>query len=321
MRIIFWGTPNYAVQSLKDLLNSEHQVIAVVTQPDKKRSRGNKLIPSPIKELSIENNIPVFTPENIKNDYEFLSILKSLRSDVFVVVAYGKILTKEVLEIPILGCWNAHASLLPRWRGAAPIQWSILEGDSYTGVGIMKMEEGLDTGDILIEEKIAIKDNDNFVSLSEKLSKISSNLIINSLRKISKKNLTLTKQENLNRKIKYARILIKNDYLIDFNQSSLTISRKIKALYPQMYINLKDKNLKITKIEIVEESDFINYNLQVKDVSNKPGTVLKILKNKGIMISTKSNPIILLEGKLEGKNIANGNNLIQQLKLNIGEEI
>ena len=156
MRIIFWGTPEYSVKSLEVLKKSEHDIVAVITQPDKKRSRGNKLISSPVKEYATKENIPVFTPVTIKENIQFISKLKDLSCDIFIVIAYGKILPKAILDIPKYKSWNAHASLLPRWRGAAPIQWSILEGDEFTGVGIMKMEEGLDTGDVLVEKQIKI---------------------------------------------------------------------------------------------------------------------------------------------------------------------
>ena len=170
MRVVFWGTPEYSLRSLEALINSEHEIVAVISQPDKKRSRGNKLIPSPIKEYALKHNIPVFTPQKIKGNIEFIKTIKSLSSDLFIVIAYGKILPKEVLEIPKLYAWNAHASLLPRWRGAAPIQWALLTGDKYTGVGIMKMEEGLDTGDLLIERNLKIDKEENLNSLTKKLS-------------------------------------------------------------------------------------------------------------------------------------------------------
>ena len=144
MKIIFWGTPDYSVESLKVLIDSHHKISAVITQPDKKRSRGSKLIASPIKKIALEHDIPVFTPRKIKNEISFIETLKSFDSDVFIVIAYGKILSNEILSIPRYGCWNAHASLLPRWRGAAPIQWALLKGDPFTGIGIIKMDEGLD---------------------------------------------------------------------------------------------------------------------------------------------------------------------------------
>ena len=175
MRIIFWGTPEYSVKSLEVLKKSDHDIVAVITQPDKKRSRGNKLISSPVKEYATKENIPVFTPETIKENIQFISRLKDLSCDLFIVIAYGKILPKAILDIPKYKSWNAHASLLPRWRGAAPIQWSILEGDKFTGVGIMKMEEGLDTGDVLVEKQIKIEGKDNLKTLSKSLSEEKSN--------------------------------------------------------------------------------------------------------------------------------------------------
>ena len=135
MRIVFWGTPDYSLRSLKALINSKHDIVAVISQPDKKRKRGNKLVPSPVKDYAMKNNISVFTPIKIKGNIEFINCLKNLSCDLFVVIAYGKILPKEILEIPKYYSWNAHGSLLPRWRGAAPIQWSLLEGDKYTGLG------------------------------------------------------------------------------------------------------------------------------------------------------------------------------------------
>ena len=159
----------------------DSDIIAVITQPDKKRSRGNKLKASPVKEYAIKENIPVFTPETIKDNFQFISRLKKLSCDLFVVIAYGKILPKAILDIPKYKSWNAHASLLPRWRGAAPIQWSILEGDTITGVGIMKMEEGLDTGDVLVEKQIKIENNDNLKTLTKKLSDLSSELFLRAI--------------------------------------------------------------------------------------------------------------------------------------------
>ena len=211
MNIIFWGTPEYSVESLKILIDSHHKISAVITQPDKKRSRGSKLIASPIKKIALDHDIPVFTPNRIKNNSSFIETLKSFKSDVFVVIAYGKILSSEILAIPRYGCWNAHASLLPRWRGAAPIHWALLKGDSFTGVGIIKMDEGLDTGDLLLEEKVQIEDSDNLYSLSHKLSILSSHLIYKSLEIIEKEpkdvKSKLTSQKLKDLEIKYARMI------------------------------------------------------------------------------------------------------------------
>ena len=325
MRIIFWGTPEYSVASLNILKKSDHEVIAVISQPDKKRSRGKKLVSSPVKLFAKSENIPVFTPEIIKGNNDFINEMKSRSCDLFIVIAYGKVLPKEVLEIPKYGCWNAHASLLPKWRGAAPIQWSLLEGDDFTGVGIMKMEEGLDTGDVLLEEQIKIEDNDNFLSLTEKLSNLSAKLIMAAISKLevniqSNINSFLTKQISLGREIKYARMINKEDYKIDWGNNPIEISRKIKGLYPRANTTFRGKNLKIIKIRILRSSEFTNKNNNYNSDLLKPGTIIGVIENEGIVISTKTNPIIVIEAKLEGKNISSKMQLIQQLQPIVGEK-
>ena len=320
MRIIFWGTPEYSVASLN---NSDHEVIAVISQPDKKRSRGNKLISSPVKKFAENENIPIFTPEVIKGNINFISKLKALSGDLFIVIAYGKILPKELLKIPKYGCWNAHASLLPRWRGAAPIQWSLLEGDAFTGVGIIKMEEGLDTGDVLLEEKIKIENNDNFITLTERLSHLSSELFMNAISKIQENidgtiDNYLTKQISLEREIKYARMINKSDFIVDWRNSAIDIYRKIKAFYPKANTTFKGRNLKIINIRILSNDEIANTKYVCINNNLKPGLIVAVKENEGIVITTKTEPIILLEAKLEGKNTSKGMQLIQQLQPTIG---
>ena len=321
MKIVFWGTPEYSLRSLEVINNSNHELVGVITQPDKKRSRGNKLIPSPVKQYAIKNNIPVISPNQIKDNVDFSNQLKELMPDIFIVIAYGKILSKEILNIPKYGCWNAHASLLPRWRGAAPIQRALLSGDKYTGVGIMKMDEGLDTGDILIEEKIIIENNENLLTLKDKLSELSSKLIIKSIDLLNIKNniseLNLLNQLGLNRKIKYANMITKSEYFLNLDDTAENIYKKVNGLFPRAYILFKNKNLKILKIKILSENILnIKYNK-----NQKAKVMIGIIKNEGIIISTKTFPILLIEGKLEGKNIANKNNLIQQLNIKIGDTL
>ena len=326
MKIIFWGTPEYSVNSLNILNKSEHEVITVISQPDKKRSRGKSLIPTPVKKYALDEKLQVLTPKFIKGNTEFINKLKNLSCDLFIVVAYGKILPKEILEIPKYGCWNAHASLLPRWRGAAPIQWSLLEGDIFTGVGIMRMEEGLDTGDLLLEEKIKIDHDDDLISLTEKLSLLSSKLLIMAIRILvknidSKINYTLTKQINLNREIKYARMINKYDYELNWKNDANNIFRTIKALHPRANTKFRGKNLKIIKIRILNNEEIQNNTFNIIQDNSEPGTILGQSENEGILISTKTQPIILLEAKLEGKNISKRNQLIQQLKPIVGENL
>ena len=326
MKIIFWGTPDYSIESLKKLINSHHKISAVITQPDKKRSRGSKLIPSPIKKIALEHDIPVFTPYKIKNNTSFIETLKLFSSDVFIVIAYGKILSSEILSIPRYGCWNAHASLLPRWRGAAPIHWALLKGDSFTGVGIIKMDEGLDTGDLLLEEKVRIKESDNLHTLSQELSILSSNLIYKSLEIIEKEpkaiKSKLSPQKLKNIEVKYARMINKEDYKLDFNDRAENILRKVKGLFPKSYIIHSGKVLKILNIRLLSESEKkkIDKTYAKRNINNI-GKVLEIFKNEGVVIATKTEPILIKEIKLEGKNISKENQLIQQLNLNKGEKL
>jgi len=326
VRIIFWGTPEYSIASLDIFIKSKHEIIGIVSQPDKKRSRGNKLISSPVNSFAEQESIKIYTPAKIRDNIHFINELKSLSCDLFIVIAYGKILPKEILEIPKFGCWNAHASLLPRWRGAAPIQWSLIKGDEFTGVGIMKMNEGLDTGDILLEEKIKIDNNDNLNTLMEKLSLLSAKLFLNATSIIEENinkntNLQLIKQNTLGREITYARMIEKSDFKIDWGNEAFKIYQKIKALYPRANTTFRGKNLKILKIKVLTSDVFKNEKLLFMSNYSRPGIILAVIENEGIIISTKTAPIILLEAKLEGKNISSKNQLIQQLKPSVGEYI
>ena len=324
MRIIFWGTPEYSIKTLEVLKNSVHDIVAVITQPDKKRSRGNKLIPSPVKEYALKEGIQVFTPEFVKGNRDLTSNIKKLTCDLFIVIAYGKLLPKEILDIPKYKSWNAHASLLPTWRGAAPIQWSILNGDEFTGVGIMKMEEGLDTGDVLVEKKIIIENKDNLQTLSKKLSDLSSELFLRAISVIEENknediNLLLKKQTTFQRELKYARMIKKSDYIISWDNNSIDIYRKINAFYPRANITFKKKNLKIIKIKILTPEKIQNKKYKIKK-SFKSGYIIGVVDNEGIIISTKTDPVLILEAKLEGKNTSSKNQLIQQLNPVVGEK-
>jgi len=324
VRIIFWGTPDYSIASLNIFIESKHEVIAVVSQPDKKRSRGNKLISSPVKRIAEKESIKIYTPETIRGNIPFMNEIKSLSCDLFIVIAYGKILPKEILEIPKYGSWNAHASLLPRWRGAAPIQWSLIKGDEFTGVGIMKMNEGLDTGDLFLEEKIKIDNYDNLNTLTKKLSILSAKLFLKATtlleENINKRtNSQLTKQDNLGREITYARMIEKSDYKVDWDNEAIKICNKIKGLYPRANTTYKGKNLKIIKIKVLESYEIIKEKYGSMNSDSKPGIILGLIEDEGIIISTKTDPIVLLEAKLEGKNLSSKKQLIQQLKPSIGE--
>ena len=233
MKIVFWGTPQYAAVNLESIVNAGYEVIAVVSQPDRKRGRGKQLSASPVKQAALDLSIPVFTTHSISKDQKTKDLLMSLKADIYVVVAFGQILPKEILDQPRLGCWNSHASLLPVWRGAAPIQWSIINDDAKTGICIMSMEEGLDTGPVIEQEATVINDSDNLETLTNRLSKISSKLLLKSLDRIKRakginkysilNELNAIEQTKFNKTASYARQIVKEDYLIDWNQNSRSL--------------------------------------------------------------------------------------------------
>tara|TARA_Y100001968_G_scaffold190276_1_gene174332 strand:+ start:102 stop:1082 length:981 start_codon:yes stop_codon:yes gene_type:complete len=322
VRIVFWGTPNYAANNLLSLINSGQEIIAVVTQPDRKRGRGNKVSPSPVKVAAENFNIPIYTTHSISKDTNIRNLILELEADIYIVVAFGQILPQEVLEHPKYGCWNSHASLLPKWRGAAPIQWSIINGDLSTGVCIMAMEEGLDTGAVINKESINISNTDNFEILSEKLCALSSKLIIQSLDDIKNteglnrqdqlRKLKAIKQSNLHSSPSYARQLKKEDYLIDWNQDAKNIFNKIRGLYPNSYTLYNGKRIKLLEVSISKK---------LADKNNlEPGTVIEITQKLGIIVKTKDKAILINSGQLEGKKKTNAYILSQQTNLSINDK-
>ena len=333
MKIVFWGTPKYAAENLSKIVKSGYDVIAVVTQPDRKRGRGKKLIPSPVKKVAIDLDIPVFTTPSIRKDQKTKDILNRLKADVYLVVAFGQILPTEILDQPKLGCWNSHASLLPLWRGAAPIQWSIINNDKQTGVCIMSMEEGLDTGPVIEQETTIIYDSDNLEILTNRLSEISSNLLVKSLKLINQtkgldkfsrlKQLNAIDQSNLLGNPSYARQINKEDYLIDWHQSSRIIIKKIKGLYPNAYTLYKGKRIKLLdacpldNINQLEDSKrFYNYSI----VHKKAGQIIMIDKKTGIYIMTNDIPIKIIYAQLEGKKPTDSYTLSLQSNLIINDK-
>ncbi len=330
MNIVFWGTPKYAAENLIYLIKCGYDVVAVVTQPDRKRGRGKSLSPSPVKQAAIDLGIPVFVTKSISKDQKILHQIRSLNADIYVVVAFGQILPIEILDQPKLGCWNSHASLLPVWRGAAPIQWSILEDDEVTGVCIMSMELGLDTGPVIEQETTLINDSDNLEILSNRLSEISARLLVKSLEKIEQtksldkssrlEQLKAIDQSSLKGKPSYARQLKKEDYVIDWNQNARKIIKKIQGLYPNAYTFYKGK-----RIKIVEATALVNKQnirdikiLENESIQKKiPGEIIMINKQFGIIIMSNDYPIQIKYAQLEGKNITDSHTLSIQSALMI----
>ncbi|MDH5368649.1 MAG: methionyl-tRNA formyltransferase [Gammaproteobacteria bacterium] len=290
LKIIFAGTPDFAATALAALIKSAHQVVAVYTQPDRPAGRGRKLQASPVKQLALENNIPVLQPENLK-ETEAQEILRSFHADVMVVAAYGLILPQFVLDIPRLGCLNIHASLLPRWRGAAPIQRAIAAGDKESGITIMQMNAGLDTGDILQLAPCPINDDDNGGSLHDRLAEIGANAILKTLNDLDSGKIKPQAQDDS--LATYAHKLDKQEAQINWQNSAVEIERLIRAFnpWPVAFTILNNKTLRIWQAQVLQ---------QVSDA--EAGTVISCDK-KGIDISCGEGVLRLLKLQPSGSKV------------------
>lgn len=254
MKVIFMGTPDFSVPCLEMLIKEGYEVPLVVTQPDRQRGRGHKVSFSPVKELALSYDIPVFQPESLKNN-ELSGYLDEIKPDVIVVVAYGKLLPEYILNYPEYGCINVHASLLPKLRGAAPIQWSVINGDTHTGVTTMLMDKGMDTGDILYKSQIEIEENDTAGSLFDKLKVLGASLLKTTLIKVKDKKAVRIKQNE--EEATYAPMILKKDALIDFSKTPEEIINKLRGLNPApvAYTYLDGKKIKIYEGFLGEETD------------------------------------------------------------------
>ncbi len=285
LNIVYMGTPEFSVLPLQELIK-EYSVSLVVTQPDKRVGRKQEICFSPVKEFALENNIEVFQPINIKEDYQ--KVLDT-KPDLIITCAYGQIIPKEMLDYPKYGCINIHASLLPKYRGGAPIHHSIINGDEYTGVTIMYMDTKMDSGDILYQEKIKIEDFDNVGTMFKKLSELGSKMIIKCLPDIINGNIKPIKQDES--KVIYAYNISKDDEKIDFNNTSRDIFNKIRGLnpFPVSYALLDNKRVKLYSSRIGE--------------SNKDGKIGEIINiySDGLGIKTKDGEIVIEELQFEGK--------------------
>ena len=254
MNIIFMGTPDFAIPSLKSLIQSQHKVVAVVTAADKQRGRGQKVTFTPIKEFAVQNNIPVLQPEKLKSNQQFVEELKSFNADLFVVVAF-RILPREVFAIPPKGSFNLHASLLPKYRGAAPIQWALIKGEKETGLTTFKLEEKVDTGNLYLQEKVEIKPGDNFETLHDRLSELGSKVVLQTVEMIDSGNFQLQKQNDS--LASPAPKITKEICEIDWKKSAEEIHNLIRGLspLPGAFFLFNNKLIKIYKSEIVERND------------------------------------------------------------------
>ena len=309
MDVIFMGTPDFSIPVLKALVDSpEHTVKAVVSQPDKARGRSGKPVYTPVKSYALERGIEVYTPTRVK-DAEFVKILKNIGCDVIVVIAFGQILSQEILDIPKYGCVNVHASLLPRWRGAAPMQWAIITGDTMTGVTTMQMNAGLDTGDMLLKKKVAIAPDETDESLHDKLAPIGADLLIETLAGLEAGTIRPKKQDE--KESTYASLLTKELGAIDYTWEAARIERYIRALsrWPGVYGQFRGKTLKVWKADVVDS-----------DSGYEPGTISEVTK-KSFSIQTGKGQLKLLEVQLEGKKRMDAASFLNGNKLNVGEKV
>jgi len=280
MKIVFMGTPDYAVKTLEALVNSEHEVAAVFAQPDKPVGRKQILTPPPVKVTAQEHSIPVYQPLSMR-DGEALEILKEISPDVIVVVAYGKILPEEILKLPKYGCVNGHASLLPKYRGASPIQWCIVCGEKVTGITTMLMDKGMDTGDILEQTEVSIGEEETAEELFERLSDISAELMLSTLEKLKNGEITPIKQNE--EEATYAPIIKKDMALLDFNKSAEEIHNAVRGYYswPCAFFFLKGKRVKVISCVVGGETSAkagtVVNNTDCLEVACKDGKTIKLL--------------------------------------------
>ena len=322
MKILFMGTPDFARVSLEAIYNAGHEILGVVTNPDKPKGRGMKMIFSPVKDFALEKNIPIYQPLKVRNNLEFIEEIKSLKPDVICVVAYGKILPKEILEIPKMGCINVHGSLLPKYRGAAPIQWAVLNGDKTTGITTMYMDEGMDTGDMILKHEVEIGEDETTGELWERLSKIGGELLVETLKQINQGTAPRIKQEE---DFSIAPMLDKEMAKIDWNsQTAQYIKNLVRGLNPIMgaYTILNDKKIKFWRVQTINEEEFClnnDFNKQNLDYLEF-GTILISNDKDGLFIKAKDGIISVLEIQGENAKKMNINDFLRGNKLEVNQK-
>ncbi|MBE9003734.1 methionyl-tRNA formyltransferase [Fortiea sp. LEGE XX443] len=328
MKVVFFGTPEFAVPTLEKLLNhSEFEVLAVVTQPDKRRERGNKLTPSPVKTFAVNHNLPVWQPERVKKDSATLCNLQQTAADVFVVVAYGQILSRKILNMPKLGCINVHGSILPKYRGAAPIQWCLCNGELETGITTMLMDVGMDTGDMLLKATTPIRLLDNADNLAERLATIGGDLLIETLLKLKRQEIQPVPQNNA--EATYASLIQKQDYELDWSKSAMQLHNQIRGFYPNCFTTFRNQTLKITATlplgstygeKLPPELEKIHQKLpDLSNISGSPGEIVSIAKGIGAIAQTGTGLLLLREVQLAGKRPQSGWDFVNGTRLIVGE--
>lgn len=292
MRVVFMGTPDFSVGTLRELVKAGHEVVGVVSQPDKPKGRGKSLMPTPVKEAALELGLPVYQPKKVR-DPEFLEGLRELAPEVIVVVAFGQMIPQSILELPPYGCINVHASLLPKYRGAAPIQWAVIDGEPESGVTIMKMDTGLDTGDMITKVVVPIEKDETGGSLFDKLSEAGAKLLVDTLPSLADGTAVYEKQPEES-PTPYAAMIQKQLGNIDWKRPAVEIERLIRGLnpWPSAFTKLNGKTLKIWSAQVLNESE--------KDAAAVPGTILSA-DAQGLCVKTGQGVLNITELQLEGK--------------------
>lgn len=304
MKIVFMGTPDFAGGALEALIAAGHEIVAVYTQPDKPKGRGKEVQMTPVKEVALRHSIPVYQPERIKNADE-VAKLKAIPADIFVVAAFGQILSQEILDIPKFGCVNIHASLLPKYRGAAPIQWAVIDGEEKTGITIMQMNAGCDTGDILYTKEYVLDKKETGASLFDKLMVLGAEAIVEALPLIEAGKLTPIPQNDA--ESTHAAKLTKELGQLDFHKPAVVLERLVRGLnsWPSAYTKFRGKQLKIWEAEVVE-------------ASGEPGTVVAVDKNS-FTIATKEGGLRVLALQIEGKKRMDTKDFLLGYPVSVGE--
>lgn len=308
MKIIFMGTPDFSVPTLDAIKKDGNEIVLVVTRPDKKKGRKGILTPPPVKEWAVKNNISIFQPVKLR-EKQNIEELEKYEADVIVVAAFGQILPKEVLDMPKYGCINVHASLLPKYRGASPIQWAILNGDDETGVTTMQMDIGLDDGDILLQKKVPISSEDTGGSLFDKLSKVGADLLIETLHRIEKNDIVRIPQDD--EKATHVGLIKKDFGILSFDEENKYILNKIRALnpWPSAFTFYKDKMVKIWKAKSVS---FNNKGYEYGDL---------VVENKDeLLVVTRNGAISILELQEEGKKRIKAADFLRGHKIEKGDK-
>lgn len=314
MRVVFFGTPDFAVPTLTRLLSEpDFEVVGIVSQPDTRRGRGNQVSPPPVKATAIARNLDlcphlkIWQPDRLKKDKTVLEALEALEADVFVVIAYGQILSQKILNMPKYGCINVHGSLLPKYRGAAPIQWAIANGEKFTGITTMQMDIGIDTGAMLLKAELEILPEDNTDSLSTKLASLGADLLIDTLRRLDHIS-PEPQDDNLSC---YSPMIGRDDWELDWHLAAIAIHNRIRAFYPNCYTDFREQRLKITKTEVIAEDE----NLELV------GEVTEIRKGKGFVVQTGKGLLLIKEVQPAGKKLQSGWDLVNGARIAIGESL